>query len=235
MWVLITSTVIIEDNPTAAAVVATVEGFPTPSLPKHSGNPGFAAIKETQQLMMANAASIDCDLGGGHNGYLGLILPPKQYARVSRTSFVLPSDSGRTEQVPSWKPPTEEKRILRKHAEKQRLYNKYRNVYYALKDQLLAVFEYTYLETLKNDYMGYATRSTMELIAHLYEHYTRISSADMAENDEILRAPYNTEEPLKILIDRLNECADFATAASEMILETQLVRIAYLLVDKKVQ
>ena len=57
----------------------------------------------------------------------------------------------------------------------------------------------------------------------------------MAANDERLQSSYNAKTPLKSLIERLNECADFATAASGMILETQLVRIAYLLVDKKVQ
>ena len=103
--------------PTAAAVDATVEGFPTPSLPKHSGKPYYAAIKETHQLLMANATAIECDLGGGQNGYLGLILPPEQYAHVSGTAFVLPPDPGRTAQVPAWTPPTEEKRTLREHTE----------------------------------------------------------------------------------------------------------------------
>ena len=68
---------------TAAAFDATVEGLPTPSLHKHAGKPDYSAIKETHQFLTANAAFVECDLGGGQNGYLGLILPPKQYARVS--------------------------------------------------------------------------------------------------------------------------------------------------------
>ena len=63
-----------------------------------------------------------------------------------------------------------------------------------------------------------------------YKHYARISPSDMVANDERLQASYNTEKPLKSLIERLNECADFATAAGEPVLETQLVRIAYGLV-----
>ena len=66
----------------------------------------------------------------------------------------------------------------------------------------------------------------MELIAHLYENYTLISSTDMAVNDEIIRATYNADKPLESLIERLNECADFANAASETVSETQLVHIA---------
>ena len=52
----------------------------------------------------------------------------------------------------------------------------------------------------------------------------------MAANDERLQSSYNAKTPLKSLIERLNECADFATAARESVLETQLVRIAYELV-----
>ena len=102
----------------------------------------------------------------------------------------------------------------------------------SLKNQLLAVFGDPYLVTLKNGYTRYATRSTMDLLTHLYKNYARISPSDMAANDERLRASYNAEEPLESLIESLNECADFATAAREPVLETQLVHIAYGLVDE---
>ena len=52
----------------------------------------------------------------------------------------------------------------------------------------------------------------------------------MAANNERLQASYNAEEKLGSLIERLNECADFATAAGKTVLETQLVHIAYRLV-----
>ena len=92
--------------PTAASVDATFEGFSTPSLPKQSDNPDYAAIKETHQILTAKAASVECDLGGGQKGYLGLILPPEQYARVSGTTFVLPPKPGQTAHVPAWTAPT---------------------------------------------------------------------------------------------------------------------------------
>ena len=101
--------------PTAPKVDATVEGFPNHSPPKHSGKPEYAAIKETNQLLTVNAASIECDLGGGQNGYLGLILLPEQYERVYETAFFLPPEIGRTAHVPEWTPPMEKKRVLREH------------------------------------------------------------------------------------------------------------------------
>ena len=164
-----------------------MEGFHTPSLSKHYGNPDCAAIKETHQLLTANAASINYDLGGGQNGYLGLILLLEQYACVSSTAFVILPDPGRTAQVPAYMPPTEEKHILSKHAEQLKLYDEYRTVDSALKNQLLAVFNDTYLATLNNDYTGYATRSTVDIIAHIYEQYTRISSMYTLANNERIR------------------------------------------------
>ena len=63
-----------------------------------------------------------------------------------------------------------------------------------------------------------------------YKHYAGISPSDTSENDERLQASYNAKEPLKSLIERLNECADFATASGKPVSEMELVRIAYRLV-----
>ena len=66
----------------------------------------------------------------------------------------------------------------------------------------------------------------MDLIQHLYSHYARISDTVILANDEQLRYPYNAEEPLEGIIDRINKCADFAMASSEPVSETKLIHIA---------
>ena len=76
--------------PTATAVNTIMEGLPTPSLLNNMGKLYYAAIKYTHQLLMANAASIECDLSGGQNGYFGLILPPEKYDRVFGNCLRLP-------------------------------------------------------------------------------------------------------------------------------------------------
>ena len=70
---------------------------------------------------------------------------------------------------------------------------------------------------------------------HLYKNYAHISDTDMTENEKILRAPYNAEDPLKSLIKTLKECTDFATGASEPVSDTQLVHIAYVLLAETEQ
>ena len=98
----ITSTVGIENISTPTSVNATLGRFPTSSLPEHMVKPAYAAFKEVHQLFTANAASVKSDLVRGHNGYLGLILPPDQYAGVSGTVFVRPPDTGITAHIQLW-------------------------------------------------------------------------------------------------------------------------------------
>ena len=50
------------------------------------------------------------------------------------------------------------------------MYNKCRTVDTALKNQLVSSFHDPYLSTLKKLYTGYATKTKMDLIQHLYKN-----------------------------------------------------------------
>ena len=65
---------------------------------------------------------------------------------------------------------TEEFIFLREYTEQIRLYNEYMTVDSFLKNQLLAVFNDPYLSTLNNWYTRYDTRSTLDLLTHLYKN-----------------------------------------------------------------
>ena len=52
----------------------------------------------------------------------------------------------------------------------------------------------------------------------------------MTANDNKLQSPYNVEETLGSLINKFNECEDFAASAGEPSTDIQLFRIAYGLV-----
>ena len=62
---------------------------------------------------------------------------------------------------------------------------------------------------------------------HIYMNYSCISATDMAVNNKRLWFPYNSEEPVEILVERLNECADFTTAVRDPVTETHLTLIVY--------
>ena len=80
--------------------------------------------------------------------------------------------------------------------------------------------------------MGYSRATTLTIVIHLYVNYARIFATDLADNDKNLREPCNSDEPLKSLYTRLNECDDYATAVGEPIIEGQVIHIAYSLVTE---
>ena len=59
----------------------------------------------------------------------------------------------------------------------------------ALKNQLFYAFYKPYLSMLKKEYTGYATKTTLEIIQHIYTHYARISVIDTSANEKRIQSP----------------------------------------------
>ena len=87
-----------------------------------------------------NAESVESNLGGGENGYLGKVLPPKQYSFIFDTTFVRLPDPGRITTITAWKLHWEEKRLLQEYKEDRRRYKEFRVVDAALKNHLVSIF-----------------------------------------------------------------------------------------------
>jgi hypothetical protein len=63
----------------------------TNNITKIQGMPDFNSFTELKQFFGAKAAERDTTLGGGTNGYLGLILTPAEYNNIAPgTTFVTP-------------------------------------------------------------------------------------------------------------------------------------------------
>ena len=62
--------------------------FEYPTLSKVQGNPSYESLQKINDELKTNASSVPCDLGGGANGHLGLVLTPVEYAFVSSTAYV---------------------------------------------------------------------------------------------------------------------------------------------------
>ena len=69
--------------------------FPYRSPTPIQGEPTYKALKRLKNELRANASSVDCDLGGGDHGYLGLILTEEEYTRIAPDDpFVAPEFPG---------------------------------------------------------------------------------------------------------------------------------------------
>ena len=57
--------------------------FEHPVLNKIRGEPTYETLHNKKNELKSNASSIPTTLGGGNNGYLGMILTPAEYHRIA--------------------------------------------------------------------------------------------------------------------------------------------------------
>ena len=68
------------------------------------------------------------------------------------------------------------------------------------------------------------------LLDHLYSTYANISAAALQDNDKKLRAPYDSYQPFKTLIDQVENAVDYASTGDTPYTPAQVVGIAFQLV-----
>ena len=68
--------------------------FEYPELTKIHDVPTYKLLKKIKDELKTNASKVQCDLGGGKHGHLGLILSDADYENVSTTANVRPKHPG---------------------------------------------------------------------------------------------------------------------------------------------
>ena len=58
--------------------------FQYPVLTKVHDTPTYEVLKRIKDEIKANATNVQCDLGGGKHGHLGLVLTPAEYATINK-------------------------------------------------------------------------------------------------------------------------------------------------------
>ena len=76
---------------TVTTVEKYIETFPLPTLSKITGTPTYEGLKNLNEELNANAASIVTTRGGGAHGYLALTVSATVYATLSNTPFEPPT------------------------------------------------------------------------------------------------------------------------------------------------
>ena len=72
------------------------KNFEYPTLTTIQGKPTYELLTTIKNELKANAGKVQCDLGGGNNGHLGLILTPEEYNQISKTPYQCPQHPGPT-------------------------------------------------------------------------------------------------------------------------------------------
>ena len=183
--------------------------------------------------LKSNAASLPSSLGGGAHGHLGLILSDTIYHTFTGHHFVPIGYPGAVATIPAGQPSAALiGATVRQHAATLRAHYETLRADQAIKQQILNAFDEMYTRGLRNTHTGYANITALQLITHMYTTYGKITSMDLEANDNKMKAPYDSTQPIEVLFQQIEEAQEFAEAGEAAYSQATLLNTAYILLFK---
>jgi hypothetical protein len=96
-----------------------------------------------------------------------------------------------------------------------------------LKKQIISVFEPMYLDILNDNMVGYTNISARDILDHLFETYSNITSVDLEINLEHMRRAWDPQQPVEPLFKQIQDCADYSEAGGVPISHSQQINVGY--------
>jgi hypothetical protein len=215
---------------TASTPDELIAGFPHSSLPKVTGEPTFEDLKVIRWLLNTNAMSVASYEGGGRHGHLGIIMTNEEYFAVAMDVFPVPNNPGPSAAVVAGMTAAVIAETTRLHKEATQVYRTYHNVDQAIKKLIIEAFDAVYLNVLSDKIVGYANFTSLQLLTHLLTYYAMIAPTELTQNYERLNAPYDPNQPIETLFQKIQDARAFAVAGGQPYGAAMIVNMAYTLV-----
>jgi hypothetical protein len=207
-----------------------IAGFPYSSLPKVTGEPTFEDIKVIRRLLNTNAMSIASYEGGGRHVHLGIIMTNEEYFTVVVDVFPVPNNPGLSAAVVTGMTASVIAETTRLQKEATQVYHTYHNVYQAIKKLIIEAFDDAYLNALSDKIVGYTNCTSLQLLNHLLEYYAVIAPTELTQNYERLNAPYDPNQPIETLFQKVQDARAFVVAGGQPYGAAMIINMAYTLV-----
>jgi hypothetical protein len=95
---------------------------------------------------------------------------------------------------------------------------------------ILYIIDPVYLATLRLPYVGIGTRTPLEIMAHLYINYAKITPANLDNNDRAMKQPCDVNQPIEVLYQQIEDVIEFAAAGQTPYSPRQVLNVAYQLI-----
>jgi uncharacterized phage-associated protein len=213
-------------SPTAESILG---HFRHKHLDKIEGLPDFASLTKLRKQVKDNAASIRTSAGGGAHGYLGIVISPAEYARVSNVPFITPPP---TEAVAQNLPNAAAALRVAFHAHNEafRAWNEYQLLEQVLKHQVAAAIDPIYLRDQEDLNVGFAHTTIRAILETLFLNYGQLTSLELQENNTRMNQPWNGNTNFTTLIHQIETCTELAEAGGCPFTDQQVINTAHSLV-----
>jgi hypothetical protein len=200
-----------------------MDAFPHNPLTPIRGQPNPHDLLRIKKELIANARSVPSDRGGGRHGHLALILTPEEYTTITNgIAFIAPVNPGA--------PPVHDRNATNAqihaadtaHQRQREEFRTFIEVQNRLMKLLLEAIDEPFYSVLCDPMFGYADVTPCELLAHLTTTYGTITATDLVNNKATLKAPWNPDEPITTLWNRVRNCQQFARDTIEPLTESMI-------------
>ena len=147
--------------------------FEYPVLTKITSRPIYSSLKKIKYELKANARKVQCELGGGNNGHLGLLLTDVEYALVSPIPYVRPAHPGAV--IPVGTTQIQNTNLRAQYNKDLRLFREANAVEEALLKQLADALPPHYLKSYRNQYSNKISTPIWDILSDLFQTYGSIT------------------------------------------------------------
>lgn len=197
---------------TELTVDSILEAFPN-TIPPIVGRPTSQNLTLLKQLLFENAATIPSNIGGGNHGHLGVIMTQPRYLTMVGNAWVPPLNPGVAPVIPDGSSGPAVIRITAQHRNEQALFRTYNNVDKALKQQIQNAVPLMYIKSLADRVLRFTNVTARQLLQHLVRTYGKLSTIQLAHNDQEFKQAYDTNEPIENLFEQIEDTSDLADEA----------------------
>ena len=215
--------------PTADEIASSFLERPMPII----GKPTRALLIPLREIIHANASQVQTTLGGGVYGYLGAMLDVDDYMDLEDAAeFEIPDHPGNIIADGHVGTQYAIADALRANKEKLRQFDEYNVVMQALRKQIVDTVEEKYIMSLRNKYTRYNSVHPKDLLKYLFDTYGKITPEDVIENERKFTEEWDGDEAFEVVIERINNCIDFAIEAESAYSHKQIMNHALTIVAK---
>jgi hypothetical protein len=207
-----------------------IAGFPHSSLPKVTREPTFEDLKVIRRLLNTNTMSVASYEGGGRHGHLGMIMTNEEYFAVAVDAFPVPNNLGPSAAVVADMTAAVIAEMTRLHKEATQVYRTYHNVDKAITKLIIESFADAYLNALSDEVVVYENCTSLQLLTHLLTYHAVIFPTELTQNYERLNAPYDPNQPIETLFQKIQDARAFAVAGGQPYGVAMIVNVTYTLV-----
>jgi hypothetical protein len=152
------------------------------------------------------------------------------YFAIAVDVFPVPANHGPSAAVMAGMTAAVISETTRLHREATQVYRIYHNVDQAIKKLIIESFDDTYLNALSDELVGYANCTSLKLLTHLLTYYAMIAPTELTQNYELLNTPYDPNQPIATLFQKIQDARAFAVAGGKLYGAAMIVNVAYTLV-----